>query len=231
MVTVKPQITPTSFIIRVSSRFQDVVASETFHSSICNDTHDHCNAGTLDHLRPWAGPAPCVLISGAPDLPLWTWRAPDRAGSRGAEIPQWLTVQQRNKCYATPTPDCVPQDPRAGPSPSLTGPACSPPRKPQGPRTPGAQAVRHRNRPGRTGGWRALSPPPIPHLASRALVQELAQLATHRLAQHVQVHSSVGQVRRHLAPPLSFPGEHPDAVTWQQHHVTRATDSTQTRKL
>lgn len=60
-----------------------------------------------------------------------------------------------------------------------------------------------RMRPCRTGlqgAW----PPPAPHLASRALVQEFAQLATHRLAQHIQVHSPVGQVRRHLAPPPPF---------------------------
>ena len=56
-------------------------------------------------------------------------------------------------------------------------------------------------RPGRT----VVPPRSVPHLASRALVQELAQLPTHCLAQHIEVHSPVGQVCRHLAPPPALP--------------------------
>ena len=82
------------------------------------------------------------------------------------------------------------------PLPDLSFPPALLPGSPRRPNTLRAQAARDRMRPGRT----AVSPRTIPHLASRALIQELAQLATHCLAQHIEVHSPVGQVCRHLAP-------------------------------
>lgn len=55
-------------------------------------------------------------------------------------------------------------------------------------------------RTGRPWDQMAVSQPRAPHLAPGAFVQKLAQLATHRLAQHVQIHTTVGQVSRHLGP-------------------------------
>lgn len=139
-------------------------------------------------------------------------------GSAGAETPGGLDSAATKQREAARGPGGSAPGPPAGPAP-----ARSPPGKLQGPR--------------------AAVAPARPHLAPRALVQELAQLPAHRLAQHVQVHAPVGQVRRHLAPPPSFSPPNPTkrvlpapsaraarAVTWPPVHVTAAPGSTQTRK-
>lgn len=168
---------------------------------IYNDTYDLCNEWTLVQLRSWAWPPPQFQYFG------WELGREHRirlsgpeghltqAGSRRAETTRWLILQPRNNSDATRTLRWKPH--QKAPLPDLSFPPALLPGSPRRPSTPGAQAVRDRMRPGRT----AVSPRTVPHLASRALVQELAQLATHCLAQHIEVHSPVGQVCRHLAPP------------------------------
>lgn len=156
-------------------------------------------------LRSWAGPPPQFQYLG------WELEGGYRirlsgqeghltqAGSRRAETTRWLILQPRNNSDATRTLRWKPH--QKAPLPDLSFPPALLPGSPRRPSTLRAQAARDRMRPGRT----AVSPRTVPHLASRALIQELAQLATHCLAQHIEVHSPVGQVCRHLAPPPPLP--------------------------